>query len=265
MRNVRALLAYDGSRFYGWQRQAGFESVQGALEGALLALTGSAVIVHGAGRTDTGVHALGQVASFHVETRLSDERLQFALNHHLAPAVSVRRLETCADDFHARFGARKKRYAYLVATSRFPPPFGRQLCHWERDPLDLEAMRAAARVLCGQHDFSSFAGARSRRENNRRTLYGIRVLARRARIVLVFGADGFLYNMARNLAATLLDVGRGRMDAAQVERILAAKDRRLASATAPAAGLYLLRVAYAEPVFAGLDRGPRGASGAFQA
>ena len=261
MRNVRVLLAYDGSRFFGWQRQAGFDSVQETIERALLGLTGSSVVVHGAGRTDTGVHAFGQVAHFHLETRLDDDRLRHALNHYLAPSISVRRLETCADDFHARFAAVKKRYLYLTATSRFRPPFAPNLCHWTSDPLDLRAMRIAAQPLVGRHDFSAFAGTRSKRSNNVRTLRPIRFLVRRQRLGLVVGADGFLYNMVRNIAGTLLEVGRGKMAPGEVARVLASKDRRRAGPTAPAAGLYLLRVSYADSVFQGPDRGPRGVPG----
>ena len=161
MRNVRALIAYDGSEYYGWQRQSGFESVQEELESALAALTGDAVTVHGSGRTDTGVHALGQVASFHIETRLADERLRDALNAHLPRDVTVQRIETCADDFHARFSARAKRYGYLWVTRRTRPPFGRKYGFWVRQRLDLAAMRDAARRLVGRHDFAAFASLRS--------------------------------------------------------------------------------------------------------
>jgi tRNA pseudouridine38-40 synthase len=263
MRNVRLLVSYDGSRFFGWQRQDGFESVQQALEEALELLTGEHAVVHGSGRTDTGVHALGQVASVHVRTRLDDERLRHALNHHLPEGVVVRRLETCRDDFHARFDARGKRYAYLVATSRFRPPFGRHLTHWVHDALDLRAMRSAAAVLRGRHDFSAFASSGSPRRSNVRTLSSLRIVARRERFALVAEADGFLYNMMRALAGTLLDVGRGKLTPGEVQAILAARDRRRAGPTAPPEGLYLLSVRYAEPVFPGRDRGPRGVPGLF--
>jgi tRNA pseudouridine38-40 synthase len=263
VRNVRVQVAYDGSRFFGWQRQAGFASVQGALEQALLGLTGSAVVVHGAGRTDTGVHALGQVAHFHVDTRLDDERLLFALNHHVPRGVVVRALETCRDDFHARFDARGKRYLYLVLTSRFPPPFGREYCHWVHEPLDLAAMRAAAALLAGRHDFSAFAGAGSPRASNVRKLRPIHVVARRSRLLFAFAADGFLYNMARALTGTLLEVGRGKLTPGQVGQILAGKDRRRAGPTVPGSGLYLASVRYGERLFGLTARPPRAGPGAF--
>jgi tRNA pseudouridine38-40 synthase len=263
MRNVRMRVAYDGSRFFGWQRQDGFDSVQAALETALEALVGERVVVHGSGRTDTGVHALGQVASCHVETRLDDDRLRHALNHHLPEGVVVRRLETCADSFHARFDARGKRYAYLVLTSRFRSPLGRAYAHWTCDPLDLAAMRAAARVLLGRHDFSAFASAGSPRKSNVRTLQGLRIVARRERFAIVAQADGFLYNMVRALAGTLLEVGRGKLAPDDVRAALLGRRRSAAGPTAPAEGLYLVSVRYAEPVFRGPDAGQRGVPGLF--
>jgi tRNA pseudouridine38-40 synthase len=264
VRNLRALIAYDGSGFHGWQRQAGFDSVQEALEEALEGLMGEPVVVHGAGRTDTGVHALGQVAHFHARTRLDDDRLRHALNFHLPPGVVVRRLETCPEAFHARFDALSKRYGYLVATTRFRPPFAPHLSHWTSEVLDFEAMRRAARVLVGRHDFGAFAGAGSPRRSNVRRVRGLHLLRRRERFAFVIEADGFLYNMVRAVAGTLLDVGRGRRAPAEVAAMLASRDRRQAGPTAPACGLYLLRVRYPDPVFAGRDRGPRGVPGTFR-
>jgi tRNA pseudouridine38-40 synthase len=247
MRNVRALIAYDGSAFFGWQRQAGFLSVQQVLEEALESLLGEKVVVHGAGRTDTGVHALGQVAHFHVDTRLDDDRLRHALNFHVRGPVVLRQLETCADDFHARFDATSKRYAYVVVTTRFRPPFARGLHHWVPDAPDLPSMRRAARVLLGEHDFSSFASAGSPRKSNVRTIRSCHFVARRDRFAIVLEGDGFLYNMVRAIVGTLLDVGRGKMGEAEVRAILEARDRTLAGATAPAEGLYLVSVQYRRP------------------
>jgi tRNA pseudouridine38-40 synthase len=251
MRNVRIRLAYDGSKFFGWQRQDGFLSVQQALEEAVLALTGGAVTVHGAGRTDTGVHALGQVAHFHVETRLDDDRLCHALNAHLCEGVVIERLETCRADFHARFSARSKRYLYLTLTSRFRPPFAPANSHWLSYPLDLPAMRAAARSLIGRHDFRAFGNTGSPRSNTVREIHDLRFIARSAALALIVQADGFLYNMVRTIAGTLLDVGRGRLRATCVDDALASGDRTRAGHTAPASGLYLLSVQYPERVFAG--------------
>lgn len=263
MRNVRALIAYDGTGYYGWQRQEGFDSIQERLEWAVGELLGVDVCVHGAGRTDTGVHALGQVASFHVDTPIEDDRLRHALNHHLPPGIVIRRLETCPEDFHARFSARGKRYVYRVATTRFRPPFGRDHAHWVRAPLDFAAMREAARALVGTHDFRAFASAGSPRSSYERTVARIRWIPRREAFAFLIEGNGFLYNMVRAVAGTLIEVGKGRRPAADVARILASQDRSQAGPTAPAAGLYLHRVLYSEPLFRGRDRGPGGAPGLF--
>ena len=173
-RNVRTLVAYDGSRFFGWQRQDGFLSVQQAIEEAIVDLLGEPTRVHGSGRTDAGVHALGQVAHFRLETPLEDDRLRHALNAHLPRGVVIRRLETCADDFHALRSARAKRYLYLTATSRFRPPFGLRHSHWVQEPLDRRAMEEAARLLVGTHDFRAFGNAGSPRTTTVRTVHALR-------------------------------------------------------------------------------------------
>jgi tRNA pseudouridine38-40 synthase len=178
--------------------------------------------------------------------------------------VTVRRLETCRDAFHARFDAVGKRYLYRVATGRFRPPFGRELVHWVRDPLDLGAMRRAAGHLVGRRDFSALANAGSPRSSNVRHLTGLRIVPRREGFGIVAAADGFLYNMVRTIAGTLIDVGRGRFDAEAIPAMLASGERARAGATAPACGLYLLSVRFAEPCFAGPVRGPRGVPGVYQ-
>ena len=250
MRNLRAQLTYDGSRFHGWQRQDGFASVQQAVEEALAELLGSPVVVRGAGRTDTGVHALRQVASFHADTRLDDERLLHALNAHLPEGVACRDIETCRDDFHAQKDARGKRYGYLIRTTAFRSPLGRPYAHWVREPLDLAAMRAGAAHLVGEHDFRAFASSGSPRRTSVRTLHAVHLVARRDSLWIVLQGSGFLYNMARAIVGTLLDVGRGRRPADDVAAILASRSRASAGATAPACGLYLVRVLYREPCFA---------------
>jgi len=264
MRNVRALVAYDGSLFYGWQRQDGFESVQQAIETAICDLTGAVTTVHGAGRTDTGVHALRQVAHFHTDSALDDDRLRHALNAHLPAGVVVRRLETCREDFHSRFDACGKRYLYVTLTTRFRPAIGRQYAHWVRDPLDRAAIVDAASRLVGKHDFRAFSNSGSTVPTTVRTIRGLKILARREVFAFVVQGDGFLYNMVRTIAGTLLNVGRGKLDPEAVTRALESGERDEAGPTAPACGLYLARALYSEPVFQGRDVGPRGVPGLFQ-
>lgn len=249
MRTIRFEVSYDGSRFFGWQRQDGFESVQQALEEGFAALLDQVVTVHGAGRTDTGVHGLRQVAHAQVDTKLTDDRLRHALNAHTTDGVVVRRLETCRPDFHARFDARGKRYLYRIQLGRFRPPIGPGYAHWVRESLDPVQMRDAAARLVGTHDFRAFGNSGSPRKSTVRTIHGVRVLARREALGILVQGNGFLYNMVRTIAGTLIEVGRGARPAECVTTALASGVRTDAGPTAPAEGLYLVRVLYEEPLF----------------
>ncbi|MEM6673258.1 MAG: tRNA pseudouridine(38-40) synthase TruA [Planctomycetota bacterium] len=261
LRNVRIEVAYDGSLFYGWQRQDGFASVQAAIEEGLAQLLDTVVTIHGAGRTDTGVHGLRQVAHFHVDTRLSDDRLRHALNAHLPAGVVVRRAETCPDAFHARFDSVGKRYAYLVQSTRQRPALGTPYVHWEPSPLDRDAMLEGMRRIVGKRDFAAFATSGSPRKTTVRTVHHLRLVVRRERFALVVQGDGFLYNMVRTIAGTLLLVGKGGMSPDDISAAIEARDRSLAGPTAPARGLYLVRVLYSAPIFSGRDCGPNGPPG----
>lgn len=247
-RNVRIKVAYDGSRFFGWQRQDGFDSVQGALESALLEVTGQALTVRGSGRTDTGVHALAQVAHFHLDSALADNRLWHAINAHLPEGVVVLALKTADPDFHAQRSAIGKRYGYLIETTRFPSPFLRKRACFVRGALDVERMRAGARHFVGEHDFTSLASSGSVRASNVRRVFGVRLVERKTGLGIVVGGNGFLYNMVRTMVGTLLQVGSGRLEPEAVRAILAARDRSAAGPTAPADGLYMLSVRYPEPL-----------------
>ena len=238
-------------------------TVQEAFEEALLEFNGERATVHGSGRTDSGVHAFGQVANFHLETRLGDDRLRHALNAHLPRGVVVRRLETCEGDFHARFSATGKRYLYVTQTARFRSPFGWGTTHWVSSTLDLAAMRDAAARLRGEHDFVAFSSTGSERSTTIRTIQSLHIFARRERIAFAVQGNGFLYNMVRIIAGTLLDVGRGRLDPECMSQALETGDRSLLGPTAPSAGLYLVSVLYPEAIFTGADHGPRGTPGAF--
>ncbi|MFT7667627.1 MAG: tRNA pseudouridine38-40 synthase [Planctomycetota bacterium] len=249
MRNIRIQVAYDGAEFFGWQRQEGFGSVQEAIEDAAVMVLGERVTVHGSGRTDSGVHAKRQVASLHVSTRLTNDRLRHALNAHLPDSIVVNRLETCADDFHARFSAVAKRYAYFLATTRFRPSFAERYSAWTCLSLDFEAMQYAGNCLIGEHDFRGLSSVGSDPKSTVRCVRKLRWIKRRERLAFVIEADGFLYNMVRAIAGTLIDVGRGRLDRDSISRVLETGDRGAVGPTAAAGGLYLLRVMYPEPIF----------------
>jgi tRNA pseudouridine38-40 synthase len=244
MRTLRVELRYDGQGFAGWQRQANRMTVQQALEEAIQKVCGQTVVAHGSGRTDAGVHALRQVAHFRVDSRLDDATWQRALNAHLPEGVAVMESRTASEDFHARFSAVGKRYAYLFSDARIEDPLTRHHVWWAPRRLDLSRMREAARHLIGRHDWRSFQTTGSTPKTSIRTVRSLHLWRRGHRILLVVEADGFLYNMVRAFAGTLAEVGRGACEAEDVLKMREACDRRAGGPTAPAHGLYMLRVLY---------------------
>ena len=246
MPNFRFTLEYDGCAFEGWQRQgAGHRTVQGELEAALGRITGSACPLVGAGRTDAGVHAEGQVASGRCETRLAAHELRRALNAVLPRDLAVVALEEAPDAFHARRDARVKLYRYAVWNGAVRSPLRERTHHRLAGPLDLAAMQAAAQPLVGTHDFAAFQAAGSRVATTVRTLRRLDVEGCAGGEVLFWvEGTGFLRHMVRNLVGTLLEAGRGRRDAAGVAAVLAGRARARAGPTAPAKGLTLVRIDY---------------------
>lgn len=245
MRTIRLVVEYDGSAFSGWQRQAGRPSVQGALEAAVRRVTGRRAAVAGAGRTDAGVHAEGQVASFHTASTIPAERFRDALNAYLPEAVAVVASDEAPAAFHPRRAAHSKLYRYVILNRPARPALERARAWWIRARLNVPAMRRAARALVGRHDFRSFASKADRLKNMVRTIRSIAIVAAGDRLRIDVVGDGFLYNMVRAIVGTLVQVGRGLMESAAVKRILAARDRARAGPTAPAAGLCLVRVDFA--------------------
>jgi len=244
LRTVLLVLEYDGSPFHGWQRQAGLPSVQEAVEAAFEAATGERSAVHASGRTDAGVHALRQCAHARTSTRLPDDRLHGALNAHLPPSVVVREVRTVSPEFHARFGARRKRYAYRVALQPVRPVLARGRALWLREEPDLDRMREAARLLLGRRDFRAFTAADLAPRDTVRTLSSIHLRRTREGLLFVLEADGFLPRMVRSIVGTLLEVGRGFLSPEDVAEALRSRRRAGVGVTAPPEGLYLVRVKY---------------------
>ncbi|CAG1002067.1 tRNA pseudouridine synthase A [Myxococcaceae bacterium] len=249
MATFRLVVEYDGSDFGGWQAQAegARRTVQGTLEEAFARITGEAVSVIGAGRTDARVHAEGQLASVRIETDLDPGTLQRALNAVLPDDVSVKRLESARPGYHALRDARGKCYRYSVWNGTVRSPLRRRTHLWLRAPLDLEAMRRAAAPLVGRHDFAAFeTRGREHPDPGRstvRSLWRIGIEGRPGDAIhLDFEGEGFLRYMVRTLVGTLLEVGRGSRDESDPTRILESRDRRRAGPTAPPEGLRLLRV-----------------------
>jgi len=242
MQNYKIVLAYDGTDFRGWQRQPGERTVQGALEDAVFKITRKKTTVHGAGRTDAGVHARGQAASFRVTTRLPNEDLLRAFNAVLPWDIRILTLEKTAPDFHARKSAKSKVYEYRIVAARRISPFDfRYALHWPY-PLNLRAMRTAARLFSRRADFTAFSSNRER--NPVRTVRRSEIRKKGDEIVYTIEAEGFLRYMVRTIVGTLLEVGRGKLVPEEVETIFRRKDRLLAGPTAPAKGLCLVRVDY---------------------
>jgi tRNA pseudouridine38-40 synthase len=239
--------AYDGKSYRGWQRQAGEDTVQQRLEGAFAAIFAVPVAVEGAGRTDAGVHAFGQTAHAVLPRAFPLDRLVPALNANLPDTIAVRAVRGVPDGFHARFHAVGKRYVYRCVATRVRPAIGRDHFHWVRRSLDLGPMRAAGALLLGRHDFAAFASNPGyvRKRGTVRTLQHLHLRRRPWGFDLAVQGDGFLYNMVRAIAGTLIDVGTGRLGIADVAAILHSRDRRQGGPVAPACGLYLLRVIYA--------------------
>jgi tRNA pseudouridine38-40 synthase len=244
MRNIKLTLAFDGTNFSGWQVQPGFRTVQETLEAALTELTGERVRVNASGRTDTGVHAVGQVVNFYSNTAHSPAVLVRALNAHLPPDAVVSAAEDVPQSFDANRDAKRKLYRYVIHDGPVPDVFLRRYCHHSRHRLDASAMRQAAEALRGRHDFHSFETDWPNRMSSVRTITHVAVNRLGDWIWLDVEADGFLYNMVRAIAGTLINIGRGYWPVSQVAAILAAEDRRQAGPTAPAQGLFLMRVSY---------------------
>jgi tRNA pseudouridine38-40 synthase len=251
-------LSYDGTEFHGWQRQPEQRTVQGELERAWLEITGETVRISGASRTDAGVHAEGQVGSVESSTRLTADALLSGLNAKLPDDAGVRSVELAPDGFHATHDAKRKRYRYSIFNDHRRPVFFRGRAWHVPSPLDFAAMHRAAGALVGTHDFASFQSAGSERESTVRTIFAAEVRSRAgqgrgrgalddeaaALIDFEVEGDGFLYNMVRALAGSLVEVGRGRREENWLAEVIAARDRSAAGQTAPPHGLTLLWVLY---------------------
>ena len=244
MRTLKLTVAYDGTNYVGWQRQLNGPSIQQHIEEAFAPMLASMPTVIGAGRTDAGVHALAQVASVDVESPLSAGTFQRALNDHLPEDIRVLAVEDAPAGFHAQFRATAKTYRYRLATANVVLPFDRRFVWRAPGTRDVAAMRHAAALLCGTHDFASFQAAGSDPPDTVRTIRRLEIALRDDEIVFDVEGDGFLRHMVRILVGTLAEVGLGRRSAASMTDILAARDRRAAGKTAPSCGLTLMSVEY---------------------
>lgn len=253
-RRILLRVAYDGTNYHGWQLQPNAATIEGELNRALCALTGEEIVVTGASRTDAGVHALGNVAVFDTTSRIPAEKFSYALNQRLPEDIVIQSSKQVADDFHPRHCDCRKTYEYDILNRTFPLPAYRNTAYFLYGTLNIEAMRRACQAFLGEHDFASFCTAGAQVQTTVRTIYSLEVECRPLTEANAGSADqlltirvkgnGFLYNMVRIIAGTLVEVGRGHIKPEEVAGIIAAKDRAKAGPTAPARGLRLVEIEY---------------------
>lgn len=250
MSRIKLTVAYDGTGYSGWQIQNNAPTVEAALDEAIYRVSGERIHVTGASRTDAGVHGLGNVAVFDTASKIPAQRWAYALNSYLPGDISVLSSEPAADDFHPRKCDAVKTYEYTILSSVFPVPQFRNYSWHVKEKLDISAMRSAAGIFVGEHDFKSFCCARTQAESTVRTVYSLEISVKSAPVegaelvVVRISGSGFLYNMVRIIAGTLVEVGKGKKTPEDVSRILFAKDRCQAGQTAPPQGLTLVGIEF---------------------
>lgn len=247
MRRIRLTIEYDGTAYAGWQRQDNALAVQQVVEEAIARITGEKLSVTGASRTDAGVHALGQVAVFDTGSKIPADKFAFALNSCLPEDVRIRESEETAQDFHPRFHAKGKLYRYRVYASPHASAMERNFCAHCIYPLDIEAMRMEAQSMLGRKDFAAFAASGSVVKDTVREMLAVSVEGTAPNYEFRIYGTGFLYNMVRIFAGTLIGVGSGKLPHGSIERAIETKDRLMLGVTAPAQGLTLMRVDYTVP------------------
>lgn len=243
--NYKAVIQYEGTRYRGWQVQGNTEhTIQGKLEALLSRMDGAPVEVHGSGRTDAGVHAAGQVISFRCSQEQPPEAIRSYMNQYLPEDIEVLSVEAAAPRFHARLNAVRKTYVYRIWNQETGNVFGRRFLTKVEEPLDVEAMRKAAALLCGTHDYRAFCSLKRFKKSTVRTVEEIRITQEGPKIEISFTGDGFLYHMVRILTGTLVEAGLGLRDAESVGEAFEGRDRALAGRLMPPEGLMLMNVEY---------------------
>lgn len=258
MRNFKMILQYEGTRYKGWQRQESTEhTIQGKLEGILTKMAGTTVEIQGSGRTDAGVHALGQVANFHVDIRMSEQEIMNYVNSYLPEDIAVISVKEASERFHSRLNATGKTYCYLLVQSGIPHVFERRFAHRIEERLDVEAMERAAGYLLGTHDFAAFTSTKKSKKSTVRTIDEITFTREYSSVMhimtevqepdllrITYSGDGFLYHMVRILTGTLMEVGMQLRSPEEIPEILKSKNREMAGPLVPAKGLTLMEVRY---------------------
>lgn len=244
MRNIKLTIEYDGKCYNGWQKQPNKLNIQGEIERAIYNITKEEVDLIGSGRTDAGVHALGQVANFKTNSQISIEKLPLAINSQLKNSIVIKEAEEVNERFHSRYNAKHKTYRYIINNSKCGTAIYRNLEYSYPFKLDAEKMKQASKYFEGEHDFKAFKSSGTSSKNSVRTIYKAIVKQEGEKIIIELTGNGFLYNMVRIIAGTLLDVGLGKIQPEEIPEMIESKDRQRAGKTLPAHGLYLVEVKY---------------------
>ncbi len=245
MRNIKCIVTYEGTRYQGWQRQESSDNtIQGKLEQLISRMCAEKIEIQGSGRTDAGVHALGQVINFHTHSEMKVQEMLTYMNQYLPEDIAVVEIEEVSERFHSRLNAKGKQYSYRVWNSSVPNVFWRRFAHTVEQPLDVEAMKKAAGYLLGEHDFKSFTSTKKGKKSTVRNIKSIDIVQDGNMLTFTFKGNGFLYHMIRILVGTLIEVGLGDRSAESIPQTIAAKDREQAGALVPGKGLVLEQVFY---------------------
>ncbi len=244
MRNIKLIIEYDGKKFGGWQKQPTKLNIQGEIEQAIKEITGEEVELTASGRTDSGVHSLGQVANFKTNSSIEVEKIAYAINSKLKKSIVIKSVEEVEENFHARYNCKGKKYKYVINNSVQGTAIYRELeCHIPQK-LNVEKMKEAIKHFEGEHDFKGFRASGTSSKSSVRTIYKAEVKQDGERIIIELTGNGFMYNMVRIIAGTIVDVGLGKIEPNEISEIIESKDRARAGKTLPAHGLYLVEVYY---------------------
>ena len=246
MRNIKLTIEYDGKDFNGWQKQPNKLNIQGEIERAIENVTGEKVKLIASGRTDAGVHALGQVANFKTNSKMAIEKIPIAINSQVKKSIRIKNAEEVDENFHSRFNCKRKTYRYVIDNSKYGTAIYRNISYHMPIKLNVEEMKKAIKYFEGKHDFKAFKSSGTSSKSSVRTIYSAQILVEGDNIGIDLTGNGFLYNMVRIIAGTLVDVGLGKIKAEDIPKIIEGKDRTKAGKTLPPQGLMLIRVDYEE-------------------
>ena len=244
MRNIKLTIEYHGKDFNGWQKQPNKLNIQGEIERAIGFITNEEIELIGSGRTDAGVHSLGQVANFKTNSNIPIEKFAMAINSRLKKSIVIKKAEEVDERFHSRYCAHSKKYRYVINNSPVGTAIYRELEYQFPIKLDVKKMQEAAKYFEGEHDFAAFKASGTSSKNSVRKIYKAEVFEKDERVCIELTGSGFLYNMVRIISGTLLDVGIGKIKPEEIQKIIEGKDRKMAGRTLPAVGLYLVEVTY---------------------